>query len=238
MGKKTDIFGSALTDYWNGIHSEGIMVHSSIAEDDEIPVPYLFREFQEMPVIEQKALQLCKGKVLDIGSGAGSHSLWLQENNLDVTGIDISEGAVTLSRKRGVINSIHGSILEHFQTYDTLLLLMNGTGIFERVNKVDTYLKHLKSLLYPEGQILIDGSDIAYMFEDEDGGFWLDTHRDYYGEVTYELSYKGSRSPSFDWLYLDYNKLLWYAEKNGLRCEKIVEGDHYDYLARLTHFPN
>ncbi|TVZ51654.1 class I SAM-dependent methyltransferase [Dokdonia sp. Hel_I_53] len=234
MGKETDIFGAALTDYWGGTHVEDIVVHSSIADDDEIPIPYLFRTFEEMPAIEQKALQLCKGKVLDVGSGAGSHSLWLQDNNFDVTGIDISEGAVTLSRKRGLLKTIHSSILEHTKTYDTLLLLMNGTGIFEKINKVDVYLKHLKSLLEPDGQILIDGSDIAYMFEDEDGGFWLDTHRDYYGEVTYKMSYGGNQGPSFDWLYLDYARLAWYAEKNGLRCNLVLEGDHYDYLARLT----
>jgi len=179
MVKNIDIFGVAMADFMNGLHSENIIVHSSIAEDDEIPIPYLFRTFDQMPSIEQKALQLCKGAVLDIGSGAGSHSLWLQERGL-------------------------GSILDHNDKYDTLLLLMNGTGIFERINKVDSYLQHLKSLLNPGGQILIDGSDIAYMFEDEDGGFWLDTHRDYYGEVTYTMSYKGKRSTSFDWLYLDH----------------------------------
>jgi len=234
MVKNIDIFGIAMADFMNGLHSENIIVHSSIAEDDEIPIPYLFRTFDQMPSIEQKALQLCKGAVLDIGSGAGSHSLWLQERGLDVTGIDISEGAITLSRKRNLKKGIHGSILDHNDKYDTLLLLMNGTGIFERINKVDSYLQHLKSLLNPGGQILIDGSDIAYMFEDEDGGFWVDTHRDYYGEVTYAMSYKGQRSTSFDWLYLDHERLAWYAQKNELNFELIVEGDHYDYLAKLT----
>ncbi|ANH61297.1 class I SAM-dependent methyltransferase [Dokdonia donghaensis] len=234
MGTKADIFGAALLDFINDEYTEDIVVHSSIAEDDVIPVPYLFRDFKEMPLLEQKALSLSKGKTLDIGSGAGSHSLWLQEQGIDVTGIDISEGAVTLSRKRGLKNSIHEAILDHKGTYDTLLLLMNGTGIFEKVQKIDSYLKHLKSLLSPEGQILIDGSDIAYMFEDEDGGFWVDTHRDYYGEVTYSMSYKGVQGDTFDWLYLDYAKLEWYAKKNELKCELIFEGDHYDYLARLS----
>jgi len=234
MVKEVDIFGAALQDFMDDKYTEDIVVHSSIAEDDVIPIPYLFRPYSEMPLVEQQALSLASGTILDIGSGAGSHSLWLQQQGLDVTGIDVSEGAITLSRKRGLKNATNVNILEHKGTYDTLLLLMNGTGIFERVTKIDSYLKHLKTLLNKNGQILIDGSDIAFMFEDEDGGFWMDTHRDYYGEVTYTMSYKGQESPSFDWLYLDYEKLAWYAQKNELNCELIVEGDHYEYLAKLT----
>lgn len=234
MAKEVDVFGIALQDYFDKKSTEHIIVHSSIAEDDEMPVPYLFRSFDEMPPLEQRALEICRGKILDIGCGAGSHSLWLQEQGFDVTGVDISKGAISLSRKRSLKNAIHTNILNHKGSYDTLLLLMNGTGIFERVAKIDSYLQHLKSLLTSDGQILIDSSDIAYMFEDEDGGFWMDTHRDYYGEVTYAMSYRGERGESFDWLYLDYERLAWYAQKNELNCELIFEGDHYDYLARLS----
>lgn len=242
MGKEVDIFGKALSDYIAGNYTEDITVQSSIAEDDVIPLPYLFRDFSEMPKIEQIALKLCKGSVLDIGTGAGSHSLWLQQKGLEVTALDISKGALevhqmrinTLLPKRQLKNSINAHILNHKGTYDTLLMLMNGTGIFEKIEKVDTYLQHLKSLLTKDGQILIDGSDIAFMFEDDDGGFWVDTHRDYYGEVTYSMHYKGEQSGSFDWLYLDYERLAWYAQKNELNCELILEGDHYEYLARLS----
>jgi len=235
MAEEIDIFGIALYDYINDNYSEDIVVHSSIAEDDIIPIPYLFRSFNEMPLQEQKALELCTGNVLDIGSGAGSHCIWLQKKGLNVSAIDISKGAISLLKEYHSINKVfHKPILEHQGSYDTLLLLMNGTGIFERINKIDTYLQHLKSLLTPKGQILIDSSDIAFMFEDEDGGFWLDPHRDYYGEVTYSMSYKGQAGSSFDWLYLDYERLAWYAQKNELNCELIYKGNHYEYLARLT----
>ena len=234
MNTKADVFGFALNEYFRTKKAENITVHSSIAEDDIIPVSYLFRTFKEMPLLEQKALELCVGSTLDIGSGAGSHSLWLQEQGKEVVGIDISEGAVTLSRKRGHKNPIHTSVLNYAEQHDTLLLLMNGTGIFERISKVDSYLQHLKSLLKPNGQILIDGSDIKFMFEDDDGGYWMDANRDYYGEVTFAMSYKGHKSDTFDWLYLDFELLRYYAKKNELHCELILEGDHYDYLARLT----
>lgn len=232
--KKADIFGLALHDYYNKEYTEDIVVHSSIASDDIIPLDYLFRTFDHMPVIEQKALQLAKGKTLDIGCCAGSHLLWLTRQGIQAEGLDISKGAAALSRKRTAATVYHSPILKHSGMYDTLLLLMNGTGIFENTLKIDTYLQHLKSLLTTRGQLLIDSSDIKYMFEDEDGGFWVDTHREYYGEVTYSLSYKGYKSASFDWLYMDYEMLAWYAKKNELHAELILEGTHYEYLARLT----
>ena len=229
-----DIFGKAVNDYYDQQYTEDIVVHSSIAEDDTLPIPYLFRTFPEMPILEQKALQLCKGKTLDVGSGAGSHSLWLQEQGIDVTALDISKGCGMLSRKRTLKKTITSTILDHKEHYDTLLMLMNGTGIFEEISKVDTYLQHLKTMLKPGGQILIDGSDIKYMYETDDGGYWIDIHSNYYGEVIMGMSYKGQRSEDFKWLYLDFETLAWHAKKNEFDCELILEGGHYDYLAKLT----
>ena len=71
----SDIFGNALLDYQNGHYTEDIITFSSLDEKDVIPLPYLFRDFDTMPLLEQKALELCNGEILDIGCGAGSHSL-------------------------------------------------------------------------------------------------------------------------------------------------------------------
>lgn len=234
MISNTDIFGKALWDYYHNDYTSDIIVHSSIAEDDLLPIPYLFRSFNEMPEMEQKALKLTKGKTLDIGCCAGSHGLYLQEKGIEVTGLDISEGAVLLSRKRGLKNVIQSAILDHKESYQTLLLLMNGTGIFESIEKIDFYLQHLKSLLTEDGQILVDSSDIKYMFENEDGSLWIDLNKAYYGEMDMAMTYKDVSSDSFKWLYLDFATLCFYAKKNELNCELIHKGNHFDYLARLT----
>lgn len=232
----SDIFGAAMLDYLNKTYKEDIVTLSSISEDDTIPVPYLFRIYKEMPIIEQKALQLSKGKVLDIGCGAGSHSLYLQQKNIDVTALDASKGAIETCKKRGVTKTVNAKILEYKDaTFDTLLLLMNGIGIVGNLNKLGDYLQHLKSLLNENGQLLLDSSDIIYMFdEDEDGGYWIPPGKEYYGEIDYIMQYKEQKSDSFPWLYLDYNTLQRAAILNGFNCELIVEGEHYDYLAKLT----
>lgn len=192
-----------------------------------------------MPLLEKKALALAYGKVLDIGCGAGSHSLYLQNNlNLEVISIDISTNAINACKLRGLKNVHIQDILEMdslslANKFDTILLLMNGTGIFGTLKKIPQYLQKLKSLLNINGQILIDSSDIIYMFdEDDDGSFTVPANR-YYGEIEFSIAYKNEKEDPFPWLYLDYNTLHNAALANGLQCELIVEGEHFDYLAKL-----
>ena len=229
-----DLFGQALLDYYNGKYTEDIITSTNISEEDVLPLPYLFREFKDMQKIEQKALELSKGSVLDVGCGAGNHSLYLQDNGYMVKAIDISEGAVLVSKKRGVKQVEFKDILDEHETFDTILILMNGTGIFQELKLVTTYLTHLKDLLKNEGQILIDSSDIKYMYEDDLGGYWFDANANYYGELDYFLSYKGEKEKPLKWLYLDFELLKNACYPLGLQCELIENGLHHDYLARLT----
>lgn len=236
-----DLFGKAILDFQTNNLPEDIITETNISEADAMDVAYLFRSYKEMPKLEKKALQLSKGKVLDVGCGAGSHSLYLQnDKNLEVTSIDISENAIQACQLRGLKNAKVQNVLDleidsdsHQNKFDTILLLMNGTGIFGTLAETSNYLLKLKSLLAPNGQILIDSSDIIYMFdEDEDGSKWIPGDG-YYGELTFTISYKNQTEEPFPWLYLDYNTLQNAAFANGLQCELIEEGKHFDYLARL-----
>ncbi|WP_264566564.1 class I SAM-dependent methyltransferase [Flavobacterium sp. N3904] len=232
-----DLFGRAILDYQTNNQPEDLITETSISEEDEMSVSYLFRSYDEMPIIEQKALQLAKGKILDVGCGAGSHSLTLQnDRNLDVTSIDISENAIQACTLRGLKNARVQDIMTlENEKFDTILLLMNGTGIFGRLKETAVFLQKLKSLLNPNGQILIDSSDIIYMFdEDEDGGKWIPSENEYYGETIFTITYKGEKELPLDWLFLDYNTLQNAAFANGLQCELVLEGEHYDYLAKLS----
>ena len=232
-----DLFGKAILDYQTNNNPEDIITETSISEADDMSVSYLFRSYKEMPKLEQKALQLAKGKVLDVGCGAGSHALYLQnERKLEVTAIDISENAIEACKLRGLKNAeiVNVLDLDASEKFDTILLLMNGTGIFGKLNQISTYLQKLKNLLNEGGQILIDSSDIIYMFDqDEDGAYEIPA-TGYYGELTFTIQYKDETEDTFDWLYLDYNTLQNAAFDNGLNCELIIEGEHFDYLARLT----
>jgi SAM-dependent methyltransferase len=232
-----DLFGKAILDYQTNNSSEDLVTETSISEADEMPVSYLFRTYNEMPKLEQKALQLAKGSVLDVGCGAGSHTLALQnERKLDVTAIDISENAVRACQLRGIENVKVANILDLDvkNKFDTILLLMNGTGIFGTLNETAKYLQKLKSLLKDEGQILIDSSDLIYMYDQDEDGAYCIPAEGYYGELTFTVQYKGETEDTFPWLYLDYNTLQNAAIANGLKCELLLEGKHFDYLAKLS----
>ncbi|MDT0558300.1 class I SAM-dependent methyltransferase [Ichthyenterobacterium sp. W332] len=229
-----DLFGKALLDYHKGNYTEDLITSTNISDEDVLPLPYLFRAYSEMPKLEKKALQLCKGNVLDVGCGSGSHSLYLQEKGFKVKAIDNSKGAIRVAEQRGVLHTELKPLLEETDTFDTIMLLMNGTGIFQTLEQTPKYLNHLKTILNPNGQILIDSSDIKYMYQDDDGGYWLDMNANYYGELDYFLSYKGEKETPIKWLYLDFETLKTACETIGLDCEKIMDGKHYDYLAKLS----
>ncbi|WP_294304489.1 bifunctional 2-polyprenyl-6-hydroxyphenol methylase/3-demethylubiquinol 3-O-methyltransferase UbiG [uncultured Chryseobacterium sp.] len=230
-----DLMGKAIRDYYHNENPEDLQTETSISELDELPVNYLFRDFNQMNKIEQKALRLAQGKILDIGAGAGSHTLYLQnERNLDVTALDISPKSIEVCKLRGVKKAVAENMLHYSDgIFDTLLLLMNGTGIFQSLQVIDIYLKKLYDLLNVKGQILIDSTDILYMFdEDEDGGVYIPAEG-YYGELDYIVHYKGESEDPIKWLYLDFNTLRNAAENNGFKIEKVLQEED-SYLARLT----
>lgn len=231
-----DLFGKAILDYQINNNPQNLITETNISEADEMSVEYLFRSFDTMPKLEQKALELTKGNVLDVGCGAGSHSLYLQEKGFNVKSIDISPSAIEACKLRGVKKVLVSNVLDlsNEEKFDTILLLMNGSGIFEKLNEVSKYLQKLKSLLSVNGQILIDSSDIIYMFDQDDEGAYEIPANGYYGELIFTIYYKEEMEDTFPWLYLDYNTLQNACHANGLNCELIQEGKHFDYLAKIT----
>ena len=231
-----DLFGQAMWDYQHGQYTEDLKTETTISEEDDLPVSYLFRTFAQMPPLEQQALQLARGRVLDVGCGAGVHGLYLQnERGLEVHSIDLSPKAIEVCHLRGLRNAEVQDVWQAKGQYDTILLLMNGAGMCGRLKQMGAFYTHLKTLLAEGGQILTDSSDLLYMFDQHpDGSYEVPLYFDYYGEVDYIVRYKGQEAP-FPWLYVDYNTLQNVAHAVGLDCELLAEGEHFDYLARLSH---
>lgn len=235
LSNTCDPMGAAIYDYHINGKADSLIVHSSMFDDDEIPVEDLFREFDDMPEIEQVALTVAHGKILDVGAGSGCHSMALSKMGKDTTAIDISPLSVQVMKERGV-NAMQVNLYdEDFnEKYDTILMLMNGTGIIGTLDNMETFFKRIRQILKPEGCLLIDSSDLRYLFEEEDGSLMIDLADDYYGLVDYKMQYKNMLGETFDWLYVDFDTLAYYAEENGFNAEYIAAGEHYDYLAKLT----
>lgn len=230
-----DIIGKAFSDYQAGNYSEDISTFSSLDEKDIISIPYLFRDYTSMSTLEQEALKQCHGKVLDIGCGAGSHSLYLQQKDFDITALDVSPGATEVCRQRGLQKVVQADIMNFSgNKFDTLLMLMNGIGIVGNIAGLHAFLKHAKSLMRPDGCILFDSCDIVYMFETEEGHYDLSGIKKYYGEVEFMLGYKGEKSDIFKWLFIDFDTLQAIAKKIGYHCALLFKGENNEYLAKLN----
>ena len=234
LDTRKDPMGTAIAEYYAKGRAAKLRVFSSLFYEDEIPVDTLFRTLDDMPPQEQEALRLCRGRVLDVGAGSGCHSLELQGRGMEVVAIDISTLSVDVMRQRGIDARVADFFDKTFdEKFDTILMATNGIGIVGRIERLPEYFMRLKQILAPGGQVLLDSSDIRYVFENEDGSSDIDPDSGYYGEIDYRMQYRGIRGETFDWLYIDFETLSTYAGQYGFRCEKCIDGDHYDYLARL-----
>lgn len=230
-----DPVGAALLEYLEGKRGTEINVWSPEVEDDVIPVEYLFRPYEAMPEVEQKALKMANGTVLDVGAGAGSHALWLQNNGLEVIAVDNSPGCVEAMKRRGLKNVRLADIwkLENEQ-FDTILMMMNGLGFAGELQYLPKLLRKMKNLLTPGGQILFDSTDLIYLFLDDEGGAWINLNDKYIGEIIYTMEYNGITSDPFPWLFVDFDLVEEAAEMTSLKAEKLLSTKTYAYLARLT----
>lgn len=226
-----DIIGTALNDYFQKRSTGPLILHTNYGDPEEMPVEEFFRDADLFPELEQIGLALCDGRVLDVGAGAGSHALYLQERGMEVHALDISPGACALMKKRGVQHVIEADFFTyHGAQYDTLLFLMNGIGVAGDMARLKALLRHGQSLLRSGGQLLFDSSDITYLYADGS----VPRPQGYYGEIQYQYEYNGRKSPRFGWLYIDQNTLIQLAHAEGWVVQVLYEDENDQYLVRMA----
>jgi len=227
-----DIYGNALLDFHQTGKAEILWLHNSYDEPEEMPIEVFFRGENDMPEIELRALALCKGKVLDVGAGVGSHALLLEKKGVDVTAIDISEIAVQIMQERGVKKPLTQDFFKTTEKYDTLLFMMNGIGLTGTLPGFENLLESAKNLLNPKGQLLFDSSDISYLYDD----LPMPSNQ-YFGEISYCYEYKKQKGSWFNWLYIDPTTLQRLSKQHGWNCKIVYVDEQDQYLAQLTPSP-
>ena len=230
----SDPIGEAILDYAENRKPNDIIVSSELCEDDVIPLEVLFRTLKDMPELEVKALELCRGDILDVGAGAGMHCLELQKKGINIFAIESSPGASEHLKNSNIpVENVNFENFNPGSKYDTILMLMNGIGIAGTLGQLKATLLHAKSLLKPGGQLLCDSSDIRYLYEDDDGALWMNLNAEYYGNFRFQMHYKKTSGPWFDWLYVDYDSLHIIANKVGFSCKRVSEQENH-FLAQLS----
>lgn len=225
-----DVFGKALKDFYHSQNAEKLWLHNNYGKPEQMPVEVFFRLENDLSELDEYALSLCKGNILDIGAGVGAHSLILQARGLDVTALEISESACDIMKLRGIRKVVNENILSYSTSgYDTILMLMNGIGLCGDISGLNKMLPHLKKLMKTEGQIILDSSDISYLYDN--GNF---PKNNYYGEISYQYEYQHIKDKWFKWLYIHMESLKSIAESHALSCELLYEDDMDQFLARIT----
>ncbi len=218
-----DPMGAAIADYFKRHKADRLRVFSSQFDEDEIPVEELFRTEKQMPLLERTALQMATGKILDVGAGSGCHSLTLQEAGKEVDAIDISPLSVEVMKQRGVRSVSQTNLFnEQFaDEYDTILMLMNGFRHYRKVGRTAGFFPEDEATARPGGCVLMDSSNLSYLFEEEDGSIVIDLAGDYYGKIDFQMQYKNVKGYSFDWLY---NRL---SDPEHLCCRKTASKQNW-----------
>jgi SAM-dependent methyltransferase len=230
-------YGRSLLDSFNGDTSAKVVVHRDDGLAEDMPPSIFFRKHADFSPLEQKAMTLCRGHVLDIGAGAGCHSLVLQDRGMRVLAIDFSPHAIEVISKRGVKECRQVDVFEfHEEQFDTLLMMGHGIGIAGDISGLDRFLRHAHKLLKPDGQIVLDSLDVrctdnprhlAYQEANRQAGR-------YFGEFRLRFEYKGQMGPSFGWLHVDPETLTDHAQRTGWSCRVVCQEDSGNYLAQLT----
>ena len=227
--------GDAMEDYFLGNMGASICVKSSIEGDRYVPLESFFREKDTFPQLEKNAFRYCKGKILDAGAGSGPHAMYLQKKGFDITGIDISEKSVEVMQRRGLKKAICADIFNYEEeTFDTILMMMNGIGLAGDLQGLSKLLQHFKKLLNAGGQVLFDSTDIGYVstFDRVISSLQLPP-TEYYGTAYYQLEYKGKKGEIYPWLFIDRKTLTQIAGENGYKCQ-ILKVQKSQFLASLV----
>ena len=220
--------GRALLDHLQSGEDVGIEVFRSDGIAYTMRSSEFFSLEGRLMALDERALGECRGRVLDVGAGAGRHSLVLQERGIDVVALDISPLCAEVMRRRGVRNVRVGDAFglekETVGTFDTLLFLMQSVGIAGSLFGLERLLVALDPLLAPGGQLLVDSSPVQ---EAPAAG------RGTPDGLDVRFCYDGYRGRSFSWLYLAEESLVQLAEGLGWGCAILERAPGGEYLARL-----
>jgi SAM-dependent methyltransferase len=230
-----ELHGQAMLDYLGGETDAFCLLR----RDDGVAYPPIYaRQFfypEGLPQIDKIAVAHCRGKVLDVGAGAGSHSLAIQARGLDVTSIDISAKAVEVMRRRGCRKAKVGDVFDSYpEPFETILVILN-IGIVQNPDGLKRFLKLLETTMTDDGQLITDSIDPRNSLDESyrnyarakaSKGF-------YFGERTLRFEYKDKISDWFEWMHIDPETLRSHVEAAGYSMKHLGE-DGKRYLVAIT----
>jgi len=236
---RADAQGRSMLDYLEqGEAYEIIERDDGYLEFTSGPEVY-FREFREWNPLQKEAIMNVSGKVLDLGCGAGRHALYLQERGFSVLGVDSSDLAVEVCRRRGV-REVHAlpvtKVTRSLGIFDTILMLGNNLGLLANRRRGRWLLKRFATFTTPTARIIAESLDphrtrnplhLAYHQAN------LQRNR-LPGQVRLRVRYLNLVGPWFDYLFLSPEELRVLTSGTGWRVDKVLQREGPGYIAVLV----
>jgi SAM-dependent methyltransferase len=232
-----DAFGSALLDAFAG----GDGLHTIERDDgftETMPADVYFTGPEDWPPDHCEALDRLQGRVLDIGAGAGRHTLHLQHAGVRPLALDVSPGAVEVCRRRGVgetfLGTVHELVDAAREPFEAALMMGHNLAVLASDDEANRVLASLRRLLLPDGVVIGTGLDpyltdepgnLAYHERNRRGGRMP-------GQIRMRVMYRSLVGEWFDWLFLAPAELRSLAARSGWTLESITDPDP-TYLAVL-----
>ncbi len=239
MEPKKDAYGQEIWAFFKGKESYEI-----VERDDGFihlskgPAIY-FADFKKWPKYEKEAIKFAKGKILDVGAGAGRVSLYLQKRGFDVTAIDSSPYAIKVCKKRGVKKAkiLPFERIEKLQPgiFDTIIMFGNNFGLFGTPKKAKKLLKKLHKITSPKALIIAESND-PYKTKDP-------AHLSYHklnqkrgrmpGQVRMRIRFKNYIGEWFDYLMVSKREMKSILQGTGWRIKKFIDSKNSSYIALI-----
>ena len=235
-----DAFGHEIYDYLKSNGGKEPIFEIGERDDGYIDVSTVtkeyFNEYKRWPLYEKKAMRYARGRVLDIGSGAGRHSLYLQGKGLDVLGIDNSPLAIEVCRLRGLKNAEVvpiNQISSRLGIFDTVLMMGNNFGLFGSFEGARRLLKKLSRITSENGRIIASTNDVY----NTDNPAHLSYHElnrkrgRMAGQIRLKIRYKQYATPWFDYLMVSKEEMENILDGTDWEVSRFIDSDNSVYIA-------
>jgi SAM-dependent methyltransferase len=241
MDDSRDAFGHMLLDYVAGIDAFEIVERDDGFIAAASPAMYV-APYRDWPGHQQTALRYATGRILDIGCGAGRHALYLQEQGLDVVGIDVSPLAIEVCKRRGLAHAVVMPVTgfsRRLGTFDTLLMLGNNFGLCGSAVRARWLLQRFYATTSEKGRLIAESTD-PYQTTDP-------VHLDYHernrrrnrmpGQLRLRVRYRNEATPWFDYLLVSQDEMQTLLQGTGWSVACFINSDGAGYIAVIERTP-
>jgi cyclopropane fatty-acyl-phospholipid synthase-like methyltransferase len=178
------------------------------------------------------------GRVLDIGCGAGRHSLYLQQQGFDVLGVDMSPLAIEVCQRRGLKQAQVRSITQvspKLGLFDTILMLGNNFGLMGSFRRARGLLKRFHTMTSQQARLIVESNDI-YQTTDPDHLAYQEFNRQRSrlpGQIRMRVRYKKYVMPWFDYLMVSQEEMKAILAGTGWEVKQFIDSEKAAYMAIL-----